>query len=697
MKRNKDSTKTNSPDICQLCKQSDNCPEKYGEKITIKEPQLTVHYFCLLMASGIYQRGEEDEGVHGFLVDDIVKEVHRASKLACNNCRAKGASIGCSVKSCRKMVHFPCGERLEFIYQFTDLFPSFCRDHRPTQTCTVPPTGNLSCSICLETIEPVLSYSILKCPACHGSWFHRNCVQLQAHNAAQFFFRCTICNNQDSFQEEMHRMGIYIPERDASWEMEDNAFADLLQVYQHCDAFTCQSSLGRDFSAQSGKFEIIRCSFCGSSGTHRKCSSLKANQDDWICSECKSVVDGSATLPRHIYSPMSERQEKRKRLSTGGTPYIQSKRRLILLSPRGILQELAGQITGEQAGGPLQVPEGQVLEAALQLLRRPNFSPERGITVHFAADHQHHGRGDLRRFFRLLMERIQHSAIFKGPDGEKNLALDSQAVRHDRYYEMGCLIALNMLHGGPPPSFFSKPLYFSLFHYPKDFSFSHSDINEPWLIAKMKKIKECKTLESLRNIMESLSEYLEMAGCKREVNSYHEKYAILDDMLNFHLMVRMQLPLQRFREGLRTLGVYDQIQMAPEAFYQLFCFAPEKLCVDSMLTMFSAQYSERKTYKEKEEATWKHWQQFLQECEEGRCASSLEDVLVFATSSDTVPMMGFLPAPSVSFLPVADPSYAFPQRQPDANRVLLPVTPSYAAFKKNMEYAVCQVTVTQDS
>lgn len=36
-----------------------------------------------LMASGIYQRGEEEEGVHGFLVDDIIKEVNRASRLVC--------------------------------------------------------------------------------------------------------------------------------------------------------------------------------------------------------------------------------------------------------------------------------------------------------------------------------------------------------------------------------------------------------------------------------------------------------------------------------------------------------------------------------------------------------------------------------------------------------------------------------------
>lgn len=28
-----------------------------------------------------------------------------------------------------------------------------------------------------------------------------------------FFFKCTLCNNKEQFQEEMLRMGIYIPER----------------------------------------------------------------------------------------------------------------------------------------------------------------------------------------------------------------------------------------------------------------------------------------------------------------------------------------------------------------------------------------------------------------------------------------------------------------------------------------------------
>jgi len=33
------------------------------------------------MSSGICQRGEEDEDVHGFLVDDIKKEIRRSSRL----------------------------------------------------------------------------------------------------------------------------------------------------------------------------------------------------------------------------------------------------------------------------------------------------------------------------------------------------------------------------------------------------------------------------------------------------------------------------------------------------------------------------------------------------------------------------------------------------------------------------------------
>lgn len=40
-----------------------------------------------------------------------------------------------------------------------------------------------------------------------------NVSQHQALSAGLFFFRCTLCNNKESFQAEMFRMGIFIPER----------------------------------------------------------------------------------------------------------------------------------------------------------------------------------------------------------------------------------------------------------------------------------------------------------------------------------------------------------------------------------------------------------------------------------------------------------------------------------------------------
>lgn len=40
------------------------------------------------------------------------------------------------------------------------------------------------------------------------------------------------------------------------------------------------------------------------------------------------------------------------------------------------------------------------------------------------------------------------------------------AVRDDLYFDVGCLLALALVHSGPPISFFSPTLYQCLFNYP---------------------------------------------------------------------------------------------------------------------------------------------------------------------------------------------------------------------------------------
>ena len=49
----------------------------------------SAHYFCLLFAPGLEQVGTDEEGIKGFLPNDILKEWRRGSRLKCQYCEKK--------------------------------------------------------------------------------------------------------------------------------------------------------------------------------------------------------------------------------------------------------------------------------------------------------------------------------------------------------------------------------------------------------------------------------------------------------------------------------------------------------------------------------------------------------------------------------------------------------------------------------
>ncbi|XP_041827269.1 G2/M phase-specific E3 ubiquitin-protein ligase [Melanotaenia boesemani] len=702
---------SNTEDCCALCRFSDDDPAMYGEKVTLKEHKLSVHYFCLLTSCGVYQRGEEEEGIFGFLVDDIKQEIRRSARLKCHGCKRKGACVGCNVRSCRKKVHFPCGRKQMFISQFTGLFPSYCRDHGPSQSLCVASDISLpqSCSICLDSIDPILSYSVLKCPSCHTSWFHRDCVQRQAHSAGLFFFRCTLCNNKEDFQEEMVRMGIYIPERDASWELEANAYSELLEVYTRCDSLTCLCDDGRTHSTKSGWFEVIRCQLCGSKGTHRKCSGLKFNTRDWTCSDCTKATDGKASL---VTSPqvVQKRSLFSKRHLSPIHSSISCKRPSLPVrsgSPEEFLQSLVPEL--HPVSIQVEVDGDQVLSAGLKLVRRADFDPTHTLSVRFKDEKKTAFPGNLQDpntarqyFLKLLMQQIQDSVVFEGPYGSKNLALDYRALREDLYFDIGCLLAICLVHGGTPVCFFSHGLYQCLFNHPANRPLTVEDMTpETHFTHQLTQIAKAESLDDLRKVMLESWEYLELAGCNRPISSLEERAALVDDLVNFTMITRMQHPLQRFQQGLQTLGVFEQVQLFPSVFCRVFCEAADHLTAQMLSQLFTVNFSEQEEKVSRETAIISFWRHFLLECEVGRSSVSLQDILLFTTSAEELPAADLLPPPSISFLHHPTSSQPreeergvewdeglFPQIKPETRVVLLPVTSSYQAFKSSMEQAI---------
>ena len=65
-------------------------------------------------------------------------------------------------------------------------------------------------------------FSILK------ELFRKSHSSRLASAAGSHHAKCPLCNSREAFQQEMLRCGIYIPDKDAEWELEEGAFQVVL-------------------------------------------------------------------------------------------------------------------------------------------------------------------------------------------------------------------------------------------------------------------------------------------------------------------------------------------------------------------------------------------------------------------------------------------------------------------------------------
>ncbi|XP_075049614.1 G2/M phase-specific E3 ubiquitin-protein ligase isoform X2 [Mixophyes fleayi] len=687
---------------CMLCGRADDCIEKYGEKKTYEEHDLTLHYYCLLLSSGIWQRGEEDEGIYGFLVSDIKKEVSRAKRLRCYVCKTLGASIGCVFPRCKRSYHYPCGVEKQCIFQFMDSFRSYCWDHRPVQNVLSIQTGESSpCTICLENVDHIPSYHVIRGPCCKTSWFHRNCLQYQALSAGLFFFRCTVCNNKDLFQKEMLHMGIHIPERDASWELEDNAFQELLVRYQRCDVEKCVCRNGREFNKPESKWEVIRCQCCGSKGAHVACATIEPVNQTWECPDCQSVScsPGKRSHPGSLNpseklenSLLGVEQPSPKCSRRSTTPrqvilkHVQIKNRHI----SDILQELRCQIKNSVCS--MRVQRNALWQSSLQCFRRSNFSPCRTLQLTFIdQDNRNESRREdvsLCQYFKLLLDVIQGSDLFEGSE-RKNLSLNMDALQDNLYYEAGRMLAVALVHGGPAPSFLSPTLFYCLVYDPQHVQPVLEDIADPNVLQAILSIQSCRRISDLKAATAHYFDYLQKTGTLHLVQTVSDKAMMVKDMMAYHVIRRVREPLESFKRGLNTLGVLEKIQAYPTAFWGVLCMKPEKLTAKDMSRLFTITYHTNLSNVQMCNAT-NLWEKYLEDTEDGTTAVSMENILNFATGLDFIPPAGFEPQPSILF----HYDCVFPSARKSINCIELPGTSSYGNFKNSMDQAICTALVS---
>ncbi|KAJ8308853.1 hypothetical protein KUTeg_013727 [Tegillarca granosa] len=277
------------PNVCVFCKKQEDNEDFFGK--LIRKCDLTVHYFCMLFSSGLGQGGKTED------------------------------DVGCVVGSCRRVFHFNCGRESGTLHQFYDSYRSYCEEHRPRQNNSVSDrlsfygTANTLCAICMMSVEARASNETLRAPCCRNSWFHRTCIQRHSTAAGLHFFKCPLCNNKEMFQAEMLKFGIYLPDQDAAWEREPNAFNELLERYTHCDAARCKCVHGRDYNKDGGKETGLPKRKKGKGGKHTpKKTDNESNLDE---NKAKSEYPGSSGLLRKATPPLKRKYAAKKKVSPG--------------------------------------------------------------------------------------------------------------------------------------------------------------------------------------------------------------------------------------------------------------------------------------------------------------------------------------------------------------------------------------------
>ncbi|XP_046976004.1 uncharacterized protein LOC124542116 [Vanessa cardui] len=293
---------------CAFCQRMVDEETTYGKLYRIGD--IYCHYFCVLLSCCLIQKGRDEDGLFGFLYPDILAEIERSKKHKCSYCSREGATLGCSVTQCRKQFHLPCGREKQAVSLFYGNYKSFCKDHAPKQKIAdgvmakarvrmsfhnklnrekrnqkskkidkkifseteIQEVLESVCVICYEPVDGFPTNQTFWPPCCgRDAWFHRSCLERMALSAGVHYLKCPLCNNKDRFYKAVLDQGYYIPDRDAAWELEQNAFSDIYERTLSCTVEDCKCPLGRDHNADSGAWAVTPCVLCGSEGAHAHC------------------------------------------------------------------------------------------------------------------------------------------------------------------------------------------------------------------------------------------------------------------------------------------------------------------------------------------------------------------------------------------------------------------------------------------
>ncbi|PAA63091.1 hypothetical protein BOX15_Mlig022112g1, partial [Macrostomum lignano] len=288
---------------------------------------VAAHYKCMLFASALPQLADPDDEVQppnslaGFELTSLEREARRGQRLRCSHCRRCGATAGCQEPRCSRGYHLPCAKHAGALLIHAGSFALHCPAHWPQklletfkERCATVrlqsreqpeaalPADNsepveLSCPVCLEPLllEAADAYrNVVFGLCCRNCFCHRSCAQAYANSAGSHFIKCPLCANTEKFRDALLDQGIEIPCRDASWELDENAYASHRYRPRLCSHPDCPDPEVDHY----GVWLLKICYVCGADARHVTCAGMKTGRHRYCCQTCTAAIGPAAGSSR---------------------------------------------------------------------------------------------------------------------------------------------------------------------------------------------------------------------------------------------------------------------------------------------------------------------------------------------------------------------------------------------------------------
>ena len=262
------------------------------------------------------------------------------------------------------------------------------------------------------------------------------------------------------------------------------------------------------------------------------------------------------------------------------------------------------------------------------------------------------------------------------------------------YFLAGKIFAISLVHGGPAPRFLAPQIFHSLTQDPSKLEGNIYEIHDYEVRQALESLSNLQDIKQINDFVLEHPSLFEFAGTFRQIRNVEDRDKMVNQTVNWFLFGKTRSAIEALKEGLKTLGVLEQIENYPKVFEPLFIYRPNKLTADSFTAIFEVQRSISGSNKfESENLLLSLWNDLLMDIEEGQSELSLEMLLSFATGCPEVPPIGYTPdVPMIAFLhePEADGNKSiFPKANTCGLKLFLPVVHvKYEEFKRAVECGI---------